>query len=75
MDTKKVIKKTKVAYKLGFSSSLNPNSFSGYNELAKVSELASLDQTKQRSFLLGFMDGVKARNEVMREFGKNFFAA
>lgn len=63
MDTKAIIR-VKTAYRIGFSSSLSPSSWSAYNELSKW----NLEGKRlQNSFLNGFRDGTKAIQEVRGE--------
>lgn len=57
---------SKIAYKIGFSQSLNTDSWSAYNKLSKFKTIKQ-DPREVRYFLNGYMDGIKAIQEVRRE--------
>ena len=60
----------KQAYKIGFSSSLDPNTWSGYNELTKW---PSIEGTRlRRSFMRGYAEGLVIMKKVKEE---NYLAA
>lgn len=71
MDNKNTpIRTIKVAYKAGFHTSLDPNTWSGYNEMTKFvfeKEKESLGRKLHRSFLRGYMEGGKLLRAVRNE--------
>lgn len=59
---------SRIAYNIGFSSSLSRDSWSAYNELHKWADKRHFNPKEVRLFLLGYMDGVKLIGEVRQEF-------
>ena len=64
-----MIKAIRTAYSIGFSSALNPGTWSGYNELSKW-EFLDEKTTKRKlktSFLRGYGEGSKILRALKRE--------
>jgi len=57
-----MIKSTFIAYKIGFSSSLNPNTLSGYAELAKW----SFEEKNKRRLMTAFIGGYAEGRKLLR---------
>lgn len=68
-----MISSLKTAYRIGFSSALNPESWSGYNELSRWKEEIS-DDSLRKSFLKGYASARVLLFEVRREM-KDFLLA
>ncbi len=70
MDTKtSTIKTIKIAYKIGFSSSLSSDSWSGYNELSKwrFEGESRLLRLLRKAFLRGYVEGSEAKKEFYKK--------
>ena len=64
------IKEPKIAEKIGFSHSLNPNSISAYHDAAKWEfPKEKRGRMVKRAFMRGWNNGYKTLLEVKREIG------
>jgi hypothetical protein len=60
------ISSTRVAYRIGFSSALNPGTISAYNEMAKL----GLQYFKDSKIVNGFIQGYGCAVRKLQEMGK-----